>query len=79
MSGNIKNPKVPRQWGEVGQSFIQVRWDSILAEGKTTHIFKTTLFTASSLWETKPCIRTSLLTHTHRHIPTHSGAARGGG
>ena len=72
MSGHVKNLKVPHQWGEVGQSFIQVQWDWIIPDSRTTYIFKTTPFTASSLGETKPCIRNILPTHTHRHITAHS-------
>ena len=36
MSEHVKNPKVPHQWDEVGQIFIQVQWDWIIPKGKTT-------------------------------------------
>ena len=71
MSDHVKNPKVPHQWGEVGQRFIQVEWDWILPEGRTIHNFKTTLFTASSLWETEPCIRNFLSTYIHTDTYLH--------
>ena len=34
MLHHVKNPKVPHQWGEVGQTFIQVQFTHLL-----THLF----------------------------------------
>ena len=68
---NSLNPKVPHQWVEVGQSFIYVKWDWIISEGKTSHIFKITLCTATMLLEIKPCIRRSLPIDTHSDTYLH--------